>query len=94
MNTILTALFIVSLVAFIGFAIYSMDHRYTKEYGWEHRSTIHFGNLTGSGLPIEHVRANPQLYPLSGLPESEGMPIMGQSGGNTVLVGYGSGSAH
>lgn len=32
---------------------------------------IRFGNITGSGLPIEHVKKNAHLYPLSGLPESE-----------------------
>lgn len=34
------------------------------------RSTLRFGNITGSGLPIEEVRANASMYPMSGLPES------------------------
>lgn len=87
MNTILAVLFVVNLVALIGFGVYSIDHRYTKEYGWEHRSTIHFGNLTGSGLLIEYVRANAQMFPMSGLPESAGAPIIGESGGRPVYIG-------
>jgi hypothetical protein len=31
------------------------------------RTVITFGNLTGSGLPEEYVRAHPEKFPLSGL---------------------------
>ena len=43
--------------------------------------TISFGNITGSGLPEEYVRANPQLFPLSGFPEADGQPILDSKGG-------------
>lgn len=29
------------------------------------KGTIHFGNLTGSGMPLDYVNAHPEQFPLS-----------------------------
>jgi hypothetical protein len=48
-----------------------MLHNTMKKNTMKKTEIINFGNITGSGYPVEYVRANPDKFPLSGLPESK-----------------------
>lgn len=59
MNTLITLIF-------LALTIHLVINNRTKD-----KTMIEFGNITGSGLPIEYVKKNANLFPLSGLKKSK-----------------------